>query len=63
VIYTPVRSLTVNGDGGFGASNPFMPVVADTIKFSGNSVTQADQTVMRPAEPLPSFSIGARLAN
>lgn len=62
-VYTPTRSLTVNGTSGFGTLSAFAPLVADIITFSGNSTTKADTTAMKTAEPLPTMGFAGRLIN
>ncbi|MCP8941045.1 hypothetical protein NK718_21190 [Alsobacter sp. SYSU M60028] len=62
-IYTPTQSITVTGNSGFGQTSAFMPLVADTLKFSGNSTLNLDTTVMKPSGDLPRVENGARLIN
>jgi hypothetical protein len=60
-IYTPTQRITVSGTGGFGQASQLMPLVADQIKFTGNSVSRIDLTGIQMAAPLPRDLGDARL--
>jgi hypothetical protein len=60
-IYTPTQFIEVIGNGTFGQSSPFMPMIADRVSFSGSSVTQSEVTEMKTVAPIPRFTIEARL--
>ncbi|HVL71161.1 MAG TPA: pilus assembly protein TadG-related protein [Beijerinckiaceae bacterium] len=60
-IYTPTQRITVSGTGGFGQASQLMPLVADQLKFTGNSVTKVDLTGIQMAAPLPKDQGEARL--
>jgi hypothetical protein len=60
-IYTPGQTLVMNGSGSFGQSNDFMPIIADKLKFTGNSTVQTELTSMQTAKPLATFATGALL--
>ncbi|WFT83405.1 pilus assembly protein TadG-related protein [Methylobacterium sp. CB376] len=62
-IYTPTQSVEIRGNGSFGQQSAFMPIIADTITFSGNAMASADLRAMQPAAPLPRGRSSARLAN
>ncbi len=62
-LYTPTQSITINGSGTFGQTSPYMPMIADTLKFTGNSTVNLDTTKMTTAGSLPTIEIGARLIN
>jgi Flp pilus assembly protein TadG len=62
-LYAPSQFIEVTGNGTFGQSNPFMPMVADRVSFSGSSVTQSEVTAMKTVAPIPRFTVEARLLN
>mgnify|MGYP003584081175 CR=1 FL=1 len=61
-IYMPKSRVEVTGNGSFGVSSPFMPIIADTVKMSGSSVQKTDETSVNLPKPLPRSASGARLA-
>lgn len=61
-IYTPTQSITLNGGSSFGQNSPFMPLVADQIKFSGNTTAKIDTSKMSTVQSLPTLLSGARLS-
>lgn len=61
-IYTPTQALSVNGTGAFGQFSEFMPMIADKVSFSGNSVVETSLTVAT-AEPMPTMSTEVRLVH
>jgi hypothetical protein len=61
-IYMPKSRVEVTGNGTFGVSSPFMPIIADTVKMSGSSVQKTDETSVKLPKPLPKSASGARLA-
>jgi hypothetical protein len=61
VIYTPTQQLTLTGTGTFGQTSPFMPLIADQIKISGNAGASSDVTAMDTVQPVPFVSTSARL--
>jgi len=60
-IYTPTQKLVVTGNAGFGDQNSFMPMIADTVSFSGSSVIQSDVKNTQTALPMATMSSGSRL--
>jgi Flp pilus assembly protein TadG len=60
-IYAPTQSITVNGSSTFGQATPFMPIIADQIKFAGSTTARADVTAVKTPAPLPPSQMGARL--
>lgn len=60
-IYTPAQSLEITGSSGFGQNARYMPLIADQIKFSGNSTTRSDVAAVISPEPLPNALGGVRL--
>jgi Flp pilus assembly protein TadG len=60
-IYTPNASLSVTGSSGFGQNTNFMPLIADTIKFSGTSTTEVDLSAVATVEPLDRSAQSAML--
>ncbi len=61
VVYTPTQQLTLTGTGTFGQTSPFMPIIADQIKISGNAGASSDVTAMDTVKPVPFVPTGARL--
>jgi hypothetical protein len=61
-IYMPKSHVEVTGNGSFGVSSPFMPIIADTVKMSGSSVQETKETSVNLPKPLPRSASGARLA-
>ena len=63
-IYAPRQAIELRGNGSFGQQSDFMPIIADTITFTGNTTASADATAMQPAVALPKHpSGGARVTN
>jgi Flp pilus assembly protein TadG len=60
-IYTPTQSLEVTGNAGFGDQSSFMPMIADTVSFSGSSVIQSDVKNTQTALPMAMMAAGSRL--
>ncbi len=64
IIYTPTQILTVTGNGTFGQSSIFMPMIADQIAFSGSSVAQVESNADTvTAVSMPTLSGGPRLTH
>jgi len=63
-IYAPKQQITLNGTGTFGQGSPFMPIVSNTIKITGNNTTvvSLDTNEMNTTNPLPSMPSSVRLA-
>ncbi|WP_407530673.1 TadE/TadG family type IV pilus assembly protein [Methylobacterium oryzisoli] len=63
-IYAPRQAIDLRGNGSFGQQSDFMPIIADTITFTGNTTATADATAMQPVVALPKHpSGGARVTN
>ena len=64
ILYTPTQVLEVTGNGTFGQSSIFMPMIADRIAFSGSSVVQVESNSDTiTAVPMPTLSGGPRLTH
>jgi hypothetical protein len=61
VIYAPTQEVSMNGTGLFGQVSPFMPIIADTIKITGNAGATADTAALGTTAPVPTTPTGARL--
>ena len=62
-IYAPTQQITLNGTGTFGQGSPYMPIVADTVKITGNNTTVVNLNPKLSAEmPLPQMPGSVRLA-
>jgi Flp pilus assembly protein TadG len=59
-IYAPTQVISLNGSGSFGQLSEFMPLIADKVAFSGNSVVETNLTVAT-AQPMPTMSTDVRL--
>ena len=64
-IYLPTQDLTLNGNGTFGQNSPYMPIIANTVKITGNNTTtvEADETKLKVTMPISKLASGARLAH
>ncbi len=64
-LHADAEASRSTGNGGFGQGSPFMPIVADTLKFWGSSTVQINynQAKMDTNGKLPQIEIGARLIN
>ncbi len=60
-IYTPTQRVTLQGGSGFGQKSSFMPVIADTIRVAGSTVTTSNLEGIDLVEPLPLSFSGVRL--
>jgi hypothetical protein len=62
-IYAPTQKVTVNGTAGFGQNSPFMPIIADQVKISGNATVNVSITETEVVSALPQTKSGVRIAN
>jgi len=64
-IYLPTQPITISGGGDFGINSPLMPVVADSIKITGNGVktVQIDTDATGMELDLPYTNEGSMLVH
>jgi hypothetical protein len=64
-IYAPTQQVEFQGNSAYGQNSRFMPVIADTVSFTGSSTVtvRADTTVMDTNPSLPHLDDHPRLVN
>ncbi len=64
-IYAPTQQVEFQGNSSYGHNSRFMPVIADTVSFTGSTevTVRADTTVMDTMPSLPHLDEGARLVH
>jgi hypothetical protein len=65
-VYAPTQNLTLNGTGTFGQGSPYMPLIANTVKITGNNTTEVEVDATKlggVVAPLPKEASGARLVH
>jgi Flp pilus assembly protein TadG len=61
-IYAPTQLVRMNGNGTFGQTSPFMPLIADRVIMTGNTTANVDASSVNLVAPLPRSASGARLS-